>query len=593
METLPPHIAGHIAQYGCRLLGNLWKKTWRILWKIWTWIWLFGECSWIHLFEQRFISEKTMNEANWRYVKNYLWKTTGQLVRETEKLVSGQTETAGISLINFQDLWWMSTSLLHSRAYQYSTAKVHVFSDSVICLGKMGDDPVESWKKQIQWYSDNNYFKDLNRIDGQLMGFTTVGILNEIQQMMTEPKCEPEKFTGRIIFMSMFNDTVWDAKGNNEVCVNNSKTIKNYARRFPRGPWSFPGPRSSRWISYIHHTSAFKQHCHVGNTAQQCRFGLFQDSDFAGDLEDSKSTSGGHLCIFGSRTFVPISWMCKKQTSVSHSSTEAEIISLDAGLRMSGIPALDLWDLVIEVFHSSSNQLNNTKDQVQGNLSRDTTSNKHTHNKTKVPTSTTILIWTMLIVCHRTRSFLDLVRCCTSWRIPKPWLKWSLKAEVLQWDVFPEPTELLLIGCLTELIWTPRFKSSMSTPNTNLQTYWQREFISHVMNGIIFCVCSSSAISAISAALRSSAWPAAPKRWRKGCKNNRIVAKTKPTTMNLAFCLDKFLDCDQTGWVEKPGGYWKHPVEQFGQVQGNLTQEIAITTQSRVLKDGKKMHFWT
>ena len=57
--------------------------------------------------------------------------------------------------------------------------------------------------------------------------------------------------------------------------------------------------------------------------------------------------------------------MCKKQTSVSHSSTEAEIISLDAGLRMDGIPGLDLWDLVIEVFHSSANQLNNTKAQGQ------------------------------------------------------------------------------------------------------------------------------------------------------------------------------------------------------------------------------------
>ena len=66
---------------------------------------------------------------------------------------------------------------------------------------------------------------------------------------------------------------------------------------------------------------------------------LFQDSDFAGDSEDSKSTSCGLLCIFGSHTFVPIRWMCKKQTSVSHSSTEAEIISLDAGLRMDGVPS--------------------------------------------------------------------------------------------------------------------------------------------------------------------------------------------------------------------------------------------------------------
>ena len=41
--------------------------------------------------------------------------------------------------------------------------------------------------------------------------------------------------------------------------------------------------------------------------------------------------------------------MCKKQTSVSHSSTELKIFSLDAGLRMDVLPALDLWDLVIEV----------------------------------------------------------------------------------------------------------------------------------------------------------------------------------------------------------------------------------------------------
>ena len=51
--------------------------------------------------------------------------------------------------------------------------------------------------------------------------------------------------------------------------------------------------RLSRLISYIHHTSDYRQYCHVGNAAQHCRLGLFQDSDFAGDLEDSKSTSGG------------------------------------------------------------------------------------------------------------------------------------------------------------------------------------------------------------------------------------------------------------------------------------------------------------
>ena len=95
--------------------------------------------------------------------------------------------------------------------------------------------------------------------------------------------------------------------------------------------------RLSRLISYIHHTSDYKQYCHVGNTAKQCGLGLFQDSDFAWDLDDSKST----LCIFGSHTLVPISSMCKKQTTVSHSSTE---------------PTLDLWDLIVAILHGNTYQ---------------------------------------------------------------------------------------------------------------------------------------------------------------------------------------------------------------------------------------------
>ena len=46
--------------------------------------------------------------------------------------------------------------------------------------------------------------------------------------------------------MSMFNDIVWDAKGNDALCVNKSKTIKEYADRFPRGHWSFLGPGSEK-----------------------------------------------------------------------------------------------------------------------------------------------------------------------------------------------------------------------------------------------------------------------------------------------------------------------------------------------------------
>ena len=253
METLLPNIATHIPVHGSRLVHdqeNLRKTTWRSCERLGCELGYLGTIQECHSSSSSFLGQD--HDANLRYVKRTRWETAGQLI----------TETSGISTFDFQDSRWMSTGLLHSRAYQYSTAKAYVFSDSVLCLGKMGDDPIESWKSKNQSYSDNNYFRELNRIDGQPMefgwktfpGLTSMGILKEIQQMMRELQCEQENFTGMIIFMSMFNDIVWDLKGNNETCENNSKTIQKYARRFPRGHLSFlgPGPEKKWYGTYDH-----------------------------------------------------------------------------------------------------------------------------------------------------------------------------------------------------------------------------------------------------------------------------------------------------------------------------------------------------
>ena len=45
--------------------------------------------------------------------------------------------------------------------------------------------------------------------------------------------------------------------------------------------------------------------------------------------------------------------MCTKQASVSYNSTESENISVDARLRMDGLLALDLLDVVKEVLRSN------------------------------------------------------------------------------------------------------------------------------------------------------------------------------------------------------------------------------------------------
>ena len=49
-------------------------------------------------------------------------------------------EITVVSTTIFKDCEWMSTSLWCSKAYQLTNAKAHVFSDSVLCVGKMGDD---------------------------------------------------------------------------------------------------------------------------------------------------------------------------------------------------------------------------------------------------------------------------------------------------------------------------------------------------------------------------------------------------------------------------------------------------------------------
>ena len=89
--------------------------------------------------------------------------------------------------------------------------------------------------------------------------------------------------------------------------------------------------RLARLISYIQNTNGYRQYCHVGNTTEHFELGLFQDCDFSGDLEDPTSTSGSLLYVFGSQMIVPVSWICKKQSAVPHSSTETEVTSCDGG----------------------------------------------------------------------------------------------------------------------------------------------------------------------------------------------------------------------------------------------------------------------
>ena len=64
--------------------------------------------------------------------------------------------------------------------------------------------------------------------------------------------------------------------------------------------------------------------------------------------------------------------MCKKQTSVSHRSTESQITFLDTGLRLDRLPVQELWDLIVSVLRNVSRVSDRTGQPV---------SDDHKHHK--------------------------------------------------------------------------------------------------------------------------------------------------------------------------------------------------------------------
>ena len=74
-----------------------------------------------------------------------------------------------------------------------------------------------------------------------------------------ERNIEPEKFTDRIIFMSMFNDIDWTRKGHDGICVSNWEKVTGWAKRFSQGHWTFVGPGDEKkWYGTLLYTSEGK-----------------------------------------------------------------------------------------------------------------------------------------------------------------------------------------------------------------------------------------------------------------------------------------------------------------------------------------------
>ena len=190
--------------------------------------------------------------------------------------------------------------------------------------------------------------------------------------------------------------------------------------------------------------------------------------------------------------------MCKKQTSVSHSSTEAEIISLDAGLRMDGIPALTLWDLVIEVFPFRTEENRWTQERATGNLSAVVKSNmhnpipiKHTNviptNMDHIPSNTTNSGSSALLYVFGDNEAV---------------IKMVIKGRSSTVRHVSRTHRVALDWLFGRINLDPKIQIRYVDTNHQLADMLTIKGISHVMSGTIFFICSTSAISAPLAATR-------------------------------------------------------------------------------------------
>ena len=123
-------------------------------------------------------------------------------------------------------------------------------------LGKMSENPLSkiACDEKLSWFKISSQYRALDTMlvsRLNLSGIFTQDSPHCSSATKSKSSCqkwtlEPEDFTGRIIFMSMFNDISWVSKENKQECELSAQLVSIYAKRFSPGRWSFFGPGSER-----------------------------------------------------------------------------------------------------------------------------------------------------------------------------------------------------------------------------------------------------------------------------------------------------------------------------------------------------------
>ena len=138
------------------------------------------------------------------------------------KLVGEQDEISNVDTIHWEKHSWKYLSFIgDERIINFHRTKVYVFSDSVLCLGRIHQHPkaIESWKNRIEWITTSQSYGDYDGISGEptefawniFPGFNTLQLYGKVTDLLSRLREEPEIHRKNSI-MSMYNDISCDRR---------------------------------------------------------------------------------------------------------------------------------------------------------------------------------------------------------------------------------------------------------------------------------------------------------------------------------------------------------------------------------------------
>ena len=139
--------------------------------------------------------------------------------------------------VTYQKNSWTQLSLINNPVIiNLQRTKVYVFSDSVLCLGRVlqHPEPNEAWKNRVAGIRAERSYRDYDSVSREstefewniFTVFTSLQLCDMISNLLSSLGQTPKTFTGRILFMSMFNDISCDRYDNKDECLKNAEFVK-------------------------------------------------------------------------------------------------------------------------------------------------------------------------------------------------------------------------------------------------------------------------------------------------------------------------------------------------------------------------------